>query len=122
VKANLTARYDFDVNDKMTAFLQGALVFNGRATSDLRLFARDDLGPLRPYTTVDLSAGVEQDTFSASVFIKNAFDSLGQVYKYTECTTNVCENDLLMTGHSNGRTYVLPIAPLTIGVKFGQKF
>ena len=122
VKANVTARYDFDINDSMTAFLQGSVVFNGRATSDLRLFARQDLGPLRPYTTVDLSGGVQTEAFSASVFLKNAFDSRGEAYKYVECTAQICGHDPLFTGTGNPRKYVVTIQPLTIGLRFGQKF
>jgi outer membrane receptor protein involved in Fe transport len=112
VKANATARYEFDVNDSMNAFAQGSVIFQGRATSDLRELQATELGAMRAYTTFDISTGVTQDKITASFFIKNLFDERGQVYRYTSCP--------LCLTYSN--TYIVPIQPRTIGIKFGQKF
>ncbi len=118
VKGNATARYEWTLANGMDAFLQGSLVYVGRRTSDLRSQERADLGPIPSYVSVDLSAGVSNDSFSASVFLKNATDERGQIYRYSECPANVCATQI---NHA-GVTYIVPIQPLTIGVKFGQKF
>ncbi|MDB5396348.1 MAG: TonB-dependent receptor [Rhodospirillales bacterium] len=119
VKANATARYEWTLNDGLDAFLQGSVVYVGRRTSDLRSLERADLGPIPAYASVDLSAGVSNDSFSASVFLKNAFDERGQIYRYAECPANVCATQ---TNNHSGVVYAVPIQPLTIGFKFGQKF
>ena len=118
VKGNATARYEWTLANGMDAFLQGSLVYVGRRTSDLRSLERADLGAIPSYVSVDLSAGVSNDSFSASVFLKNATDERGQIYRYAECPANVCATQI---NHS-GVTYIVPITPLTIGIKFGQKF
>jgi outer membrane receptor protein involved in Fe transport len=110
VKLNATARYEWDVSDSLNAFVQGSLIFQGRSTSDLRTIQAGQLGALPPYASVDLSAGVTEDNSSASIFLKNAFDARGQLYRYSECS--ICQT----------HPYIVPITPLTFGVKFGQKF
>lgn len=50
---------------------------------------------------------------SASIFLKNAFDERGQVYRYVSCGANCIRYP---------NNYVVTIQPLTVGVKFGQKF
>jgi outer membrane receptor protein involved in Fe transport len=118
VKGNATARYEWTLNDGLDAFLQGSMVYVGRRTSDLRSAERADLGPIPSYVSFDLSGGVSNDSFSASIFLKNAFDERGQIYRYAECPAAVCA-----TQYKNlGVTYIVPIQPLTFGVKFGQKF
>jgi iron complex outermembrane receptor protein len=119
VKANVTARYEWTLNDGLDAFLQGSVVYVGRRTSDLRSLERADLGPIPAYASVDLSAGVSNDSFNASIFLKNAFDERGQIYRYAECPANVCATQ---TNNHQGVVYAVPIQPLTFGIKFGQKF
>jgi hypothetical protein len=116
VKANATARYEFTVNGEMDGYAQASMVFEGRSTSDLRLAERSDLGPQRPYTSLDLSAGLTKGDFSLGVFIKNIYDERGEVYRYSECPAAVCSNK------TNGVTYIVPIQPRTFGIKFAQKF
>jgi outer membrane receptor protein involved in Fe transport len=116
VKANATARYEFTVNGEMDGYAQASMVFEGRSTSDLRLAERSDLGPQRPYTSLDLSAGVTRGDFSLGVFIKNIYDERGEVYRYSECAAAVCSNK------TNGVTYIVPIQPRAFGIKFAQKF
>jgi outer membrane receptor protein involved in Fe transport len=118
VKGNITARYEWTLNDGLDAFFQGSVVYVGRRTSDLRSLERSDLGPMPAYATVDMSAGVSNDSFSASIFLKNAFDERGQLYRYSECPANVCATQI---NHA-GVTYIVPETPLEFGVKFGQKF
>jgi len=120
VAFNITARYEADLTDTMSGFVQGSTVFEGRRTSDLRALAtpglaspRDQIGPMPAYVSFDLSAGITRDNTSASIFFKNLFDSRGEVYRYVECGAN-CIN------HPN--VYVVPIQPFTFGIKLGQKF
>jgi outer membrane receptor protein involved in Fe transport len=120
VSFNVTARYEADISDSMTGFVQGSTVFEGRRTSDLRANAtpglaspRDQIGPMPAYVTFDLSAGITKDNSTASIFFKNLFDSRGEVYRYVECGAS-CIN------HPN--VYVVPVRPFTVGVRLGQKF
>ena len=119
VKFNITGRYEGDISDSMTGFVQGSLVFQGRRTSDLRattasgLSPRDQIGPMPAYVSLDLSAGITRDNTSASIFFKNITDSRGEVYRYVECGANCI-------AHPN--VYVVTIQPFTVGIRLGQKF
>lgn len=127
VSLNATLRYEADLSDTMTGFVQGSTIFMGRRTSDLRAMTtnttpgpqrylaspRDQIGPMPAYISFDLSAGITQDNTTASIFFKNLFDSRGQVYRTVACGNN-CTN--------RPNVYVVPIQPFTVGIKFGQKF
>ena len=120
VSFNITVRYETDISDSMTGFVQGSTVFEGHRTSDLRamdtpglLSPRDQIGAMPAYASFDMSMGITKDNSSASIFFKNLTDSRGEVYRYVECGAN-CIN------HPN--VYVVPITPFTFGIKFGQKF
>jgi iron complex outermembrane recepter protein len=120
VSFNITVRYEADISDSMTGFVQGSTVFEGHRTSDLRaldtpglLSPRDQIGAMPAYASFDMSMGITKDNTSASIFFKNLTDSRGEVYRYVECGAN-CIN------HPN--VYVVPITPFTFGIKFGQKF
>ncbi len=112
VKANATARYEFDLSEDRTAFVQQSVVFNGRATSDLLVPVQQAVGALRPYTTFDFSTGLVMGNTTATFFIKNMFDSRGEIDRYASC--QAC--------YSYSHYYIVPIVPRTIGIKFGQKF
>jgi outer membrane receptor protein involved in Fe transport len=122
VKFNATARYEFDLTDQMSAFLQQSVVFSGRANSSLLEEFAQPTGPLPPYASFDFSAGLKEDNSSFTVFIKNMFDERGEIYRYASC--GACYNYPLTTSGPNNHTniYIVPITPLTFGVKFGQKF
>ena len=111
-KANATARYTEELTEDMTGFMQGSVVFSGRSSAALSIVDRDTLGQQRPYTSFDFSLGVDSDDFSASIFVKNAFDARGDVYKYAECATATCGVE----------PYVNVIQPRTVGVRFSQRF
>jgi iron complex outermembrane receptor protein len=112
VKGNLTARYDFNVTEETSAFVQSSLLFNGPSKSDLRAKESAIIGRQPSYTTVDLSAGVAFDDKTLKLFVKNLFDERGQAYRTSECATTVCGTE----------PYVYPIHPLTFGLRFGQAF
>jgi outer membrane receptor protein involved in Fe transport len=126
VAFNITGRYEADISDTMSGFIQAGTVFEGRRTSDLRalptaaptpsgilLSPRDQIGAMPAYVTFDLSAGITRGDTSASIFFKNLFDSRGEVYRYVACGAE-CIN------HPN--VYIVTVQPLTFGIKLGQKF
>ncbi|HEY1559537.1 MAG TPA: hypothetical protein VGF71_01465, partial [Caulobacteraceae bacterium] len=94
-------------------------------TADLQ-----NLGTMPGYATMDLSIGAEHDKTSIELFVKNLWDERGQVNRYTPCTTSVCAPGYPAGVGSNGipypatppAVYVVPIQPLTIGIRLGQKF
>jgi outer membrane receptor protein involved in Fe transport len=110
-KANLTARYEFDLKG-YDAFVQGGVVGQTDAWADLRTFARGVLGKQAGYITTDVSAGLGRDSWTVSAYVKNLNDSRASLYRSTECVEAVC----------GGEVYSVPLQPRTIGVKFGQKF
>ncbi len=119
-KGNVTARYAFEMAG-WNAHVQGSLFYQTMAFAALRTADNASLGTMPGYATADFSAGVEHDKTSIEVFIKNAFDERGQQNRYTPCTTNVCAP---VGGYATvaPAIYVVPIQPLTVGVKVGQKF
>jgi outer membrane receptor protein involved in Fe transport len=111
-KANLTARYNFQVGGNFDAYVQGAAVYNGSSYSDLPRAEREAFGEQDGYTIVDLSAGVTRGDYTLTLFINNVFDELARTYTYAQCTVSVC----------GGNPYYAPTQPLTIGLKFSQEF
>jgi outer membrane receptor protein involved in Fe transport len=89
-----------------------------------------NLGKMPGFATVDFSLGAERDKTSVELFVKNAFDERGQVNRYTPCTTAICAPSYPGGVGANGvpfpatpaAVYVVPIQPLTIGIRLGQKF
>jgi outer membrane receptor protein involved in Fe transport len=110
-KANMTARYGFDVGS-MDAHVQVAAVYQDKAWADLPTFERELLGPQRAYTLVDLSSGITNGEYSFELFVTNVFDKLAEISRYAECPNARC----------GPQTYIVPFRPRTIGLKFGQRF
>jgi outer membrane receptor protein involved in Fe transport len=110
-KANLTARYEWDIG-AYRAHVQGSYVYQGKSWADLRIVEREILGRLPSYSTLDVTAGVNRDNWFAELYLKNAFDERGEVSRYAECAIQVC----------GAQTYVVPIRPRMVGLRFGQKF
>jgi outer membrane receptor protein involved in Fe transport len=120
-KGNLIAHYSFTIGDS-DAFVQAALVHVGKRTTDLRLSERALLGDLPAYNTLDLSAGVQKGSWSADVYINNAFDKRAAQYKYTECGVDVCGAHGVVAQYPNGQVYTGYSLPRTIGIRFKQDF
>lgn len=120
-KGNLIARYTFDVGDK-EAFVQAAVVHVGERQSDLRLFERGLLGPLKPYTLTDVSAGIRKNSWSVDVYVNNLFDKRTQLTKYTECAEAVCAAHGVVPQYPNGQVYTITSQPRTVGIRFTQEF
>jgi iron complex outermembrane recepter protein len=126
-KFNMEGRYQVQIGDFLTHF-QATLAYQSSEWPDLRNAAPDPLipdppkpvlDPIRPllgkqhgFTTIDLSSGVERDAWSLEFFIKNITDTRGDLYRFTECATQVCGNE----------TYRVPITPRLFGLRYSQKF
>lgn len=110
-KANVTARYEFDLNG-YDAFVQGAAAGQTSNWTDLRILERGIIGKQSGYVTADFSAGVGRDNWTFQAFLENAFDKRASLNRYAECAETVCGTQV----------YIVPNQPRTFGVKFGQKF
>jgi iron complex outermembrane receptor protein len=111
-KGNVTGRYQFNVAG-VNAFVQGAFVYQTSAWPDLRLKQRTALGEESPYGVVDLATGFTQGRSSVELFVNNALDKRGEVTRFAECNPTLC---------APVATYIAVIQPLTVGLRFGQKF
>jgi len=120
-KGNLIAHYSFNLGDN-DAYVQAAWVHVGQRTTDLRLVPRDLLGDLPSYNSVDLSAGMQKNNWSLDVFVNNAFDKRGELYKYSECKPETCAAHGVSTTYPDGQVYTGFINPRTIGIRFKQNF
>jgi outer membrane receptor protein involved in Fe transport len=115
-KGNLTARYTFDLFD-WDAHVQATGVYQTRVQAELLdndangQNEKAIVGSMPAYGTVDFDAGITKNRLSLSLFVKNAFNELGEVNRSVECTIGICS-----------RVYVLPIQPLTVGLKLAQRF
>ncbi len=110
-KGNAVARYSFGLGS-FDAHLQGALVYQGGRSVYLNVADNAVQGDVSANTTVDLSAGIEKESYSVELFIKNATDEDAPLYQVSECTPQVC----------GGQSYGVRNQPRTIGIKFTQEF
>lgn len=122
VKANATARYEFPIWG-LLGHVQGSVVYQGDAYSDLRVQATNPvtgaetpiralLGIQKAFTNADFTIGLENDHYALELSILNAFDERDQLYRYAECTTQIC----------GAEPYIATNTPRTIGLRFSQKF
>jgi outer membrane receptor protein involved in Fe transport len=119
-KANVLVRYEFPIGAN-TGHFQAGVVHEGRRTSDLRLFEREFTGGFPAYTTLDLSAGIKTETWSAELYAKNVTDTRGIVLRGIQCLETVCGDPEGLTA-IGGKTYNYVIQPRTIGLRLGTKF
>lgn len=111
-KGALTARYEWTAAGDLRAHVQGAAVYEGARWADLRTEERSLIGRLPAYTAFDFTAGIARASWRLEAYVKNAFDERGQEARSTECAISVCYP----------QTYVTPIRPRLIGLRFGQSF
>ncbi len=124
-KGDITGRYTFPLMG-WNAHLQASLLYQTRNYIALRTndpithvneVALQGIAP--DYFTADLTAGIERNHLSFEVYLKNAFDSRGQTNRYTPCTLAICGVPYPGTPPA---IYVVPIQPLTVGIRVGQTF
>lgn len=112
-KGNAQARYEWSLSEAIEASLQGTLVYQSNTFLDLRDVERAILGRQPGYATADFSAGLKWDNgLSAELYVRNAFDKLGNVFRGTQCAVQTC-GDVI---------YAYPNQPRTIGLKLGKRF
>lgn len=120
-KGNMLARYEFDVGKDKTAWLQGAYVYEGSRLGDLRSGIRAITGDFPAYATLDLSAGIKNDQWSAELYVTNLFDSGGITQRSVQCGETVCGDPGGVTA-TGGIFYNYIIRPRTFGIKLGHSF
>jgi len=111
LKANVSARYKFNVED-YKSFFQVAAFHQSSSRADLRIEQNTAEGNLPHFTTVDLSLGAGKDNWTLQAYINNAFDERGALGRTAACATANC--------YYNYREYA--IKPQNFGIKFGQRF
>jgi iron complex outermembrane receptor protein len=102
LKANLIARYTFDIGD-LAAHLQAA------AVAQSEVFTAPTITP--GYASLDLTAGIGQRGWSTELYVRNAFDRRGEQARFDLCGLPDCTEKL-----------IVPIAPRTVGLTFAQRF
>ena len=118
LKADLTARYEFDWMDwKAQAQVTGA--YQTSAQAGLRKADIPLLGQMPSFGTLDVSLGGEKGSWSVKLFAKNLTDERGQLNRFTPCTLSVC--GAVQAGVPRA-LYVVPTQPRLIGIRIGQKF
>lgn len=121
LKGNVVARYAFDLGNYQ-AYVQGAGVYVGKRSSDLRTATNDILGDMPAYTVVDFSAGIARDSWSLDLFVTNAFDKRAVLNRFTECAESTCGASGVVAEYPNGQVYTTTNMPRTVGVRFAQTF
>lgn len=117
LKADLTARYTFQIGP-WDGHAQAALSYKDTTPLGLRLVDISGLGAMPAYTNVDLAFGAEKNKTTMEVFVKNAFNAHGEIDRHAACSA-VCYTHIPGVV---GAVYYFPIQPLTVGVRFGQRF
>ena len=110
-KGNLVARYSFNLG-KFDAHLQGAYAYSGSSSSSLNVADNAITGDIAANSTIDISAGIHQHSYTLELFVKNLTDEDSPLYKTSECDTQVC----------GVQTYGVRPRPRTFGIRFEQSF
>lgn len=125
-KGTTSIRYDTELG-ALSAFLQGAALYQTGSTQDLNVNSNNLLVcpeiaeemtdankscSTKGFVSFDFSGGIKTDSWSLTLFIQNAFDKRGQLTKNTFCSIDFCAG--------SSRTFA--IKPQFFGIRFGQKF
>jgi iron complex outermembrane recepter protein len=110
VKGNVIARYDFPLGG-FEAYGQGAYVYQSAEWADLRTLQREQIGEQPAFGTLDLAFGLARSGYALDLFLTNAFDERGQLFRFNQCAScSIVAN------------YAVPTQPRTIALRFSQKF
>jgi outer membrane receptor protein involved in Fe transport len=112
-KGNIGARYTMPLMADYEGYVQGNLVYQSAVWPDLRVKERGLLGQQPAYALANFSIGVNKDSYSLELLVKNAFDRRASLYRYSECTQATCAPIAV---------YNAIAVPRLIGLQFGQKF
>jgi iron complex outermembrane recepter protein len=119
-KANATARYSFSIG-AAKAYAQALVAHQSSAASDIRTAISEVgsgniinpaalTGRMRAFTTADFAIGADWSSFSAELFVQNAFDTRAENSRGSQC------------GSCFSRTYIYTSTPRTVGLRLGTKF
>lgn len=108
-KASGTARYTVPVG-AAKVYGQVNATYQSSASSDLRTFFANAMGPLHAFGQVNLKFGADWDKYSLAVYVQNLFDERGELSKGIGC------------GLCTQRTYIVPTTPRMFGLSAGAKF
>lgn len=112
-KSSFGARYVFPLAN-WEAHLAGDVVYQTDVSPGLRTQDVIALGGNQgAYALTNLFFGVERNGLSIELLVKNAFDRRADLFKYSECGTQVC---------GPGATYEVIAPPRLIGLQVGQRF
>jgi outer membrane receptor protein involved in Fe transport len=117
-KANLTARYQFNMGG-MESYVQGSVVHEGDRRTALLEVENDVLRNSPAYTLLDASFGFGINDWNMELFVKNVTDKRAVLYSYAECDVSICGAS---TDAADGVVYSVMARPRMVGLKFSQKF
>jgi outer membrane receptor protein involved in Fe transport len=109
-KGNLIARYEWNLGE-YRLHSQMAGVYQSDALAALKTADQAIVGNQPAFGTVDLAFGAAKNSWSAELYVSNAFDSRGQLIRYTSCAPSVCK-----------LVNVIPTRPRLVGLNFSQRF
>jgi outer membrane receptor protein involved in Fe transport len=110
-KGNIVARYTFGAIKEFAPFAQASYVYQTQTAPQLRADVTDILGMQPAYGLLDLAAGFDRDNTNVQLYVSNATDKRAQLSRFSQ-TNPVADNQV----------YIIPAQPLTIGIKFAQRF
>lgn len=108
-KVSGTARYSVPIGSAR-GYVQALVAHQNSASADLRVTKAAVLGRLESFTTGNLAIGAELGSYDFELFAQNVWDERAQITRFQQC------------GACDQRTYIVPVAPRTIGVRAGAKF
>jgi outer membrane receptor protein involved in Fe transport len=116
-KGNFTARYAFDIGADMNGYAQSSTKFTGGSWNYLQtslngIDPRALVGRNPAFFQEDIAGGVNWSNSHLELYIKNAFNTNGEVGRFIKCPVGTCGSSV----------YVVDIRPLTVGLRFGQSF
>ena len=120
-KASSQLRYEWQLASDMRAHVQGLVTYEGKRSRDLRLFQNEIFGNMPAYSQVDISGGIDRGRWSADLYVKNLFDTRGQLSKAIQCLETTCGDPDNVTP-LGGRIYTSVTRPRTIGLRLGHRF
>jgi len=120
-KMNSRVRYEWNLSSTLDAYVQGVFSYEGKRTRDLRHDINEIYGDLDSYSQVDLGAGVQSGPWSVDLYIKNLFDTRGEITKSIQCIELVCGDPTGATA-IGGKVYTTVTRPRTMGLRVGRTF
>ena len=110
-KGNIIARYHFGLGS-FDAHVQSAVAYEGERASDMKSRDAAIKGDYEETTFVDLTAGIQNETFALELFVRNATDEDAALFVRNQCEPGTCGSQL----------YNVRARPRTFGIRFSQDF